>query len=73
MIKEYSIDGNQFKTVMIPRGTLLFRGIDFQTKTHYTKLFHDFIGYIANNLIRMYKNMIKKHKNIERANPRPFA
>jgi hypothetical protein len=48
MLKEYYIDGNKlkFRTIKIPKGTLLFRGIDFQSQTHYTKLFNDFIGYV---------------------------
>jgi hypothetical protein len=44
MIKSYSINGTSFKTVTIPQGTILFRGIHFENENKFANLFNDFIG-----------------------------
>ena len=45
MIKEYTLgDGTTFQTVTIPKGTILFRGLDYNSNDGYYKLFYDLIG-----------------------------
>jgi hypothetical protein len=44
MIKKYKLEGKEFQTVIIPRGTILFRGIHFENKHKYDKIFSDIIG-----------------------------
>jgi hypothetical protein len=44
MIKNYSIKGIPFKTIIIPRGTILFRGLNFENEHEFANLFSDLIG-----------------------------
>lgn len=45
MIKDYTLDdGTTFQTVTIPKGTVLFRGLDYTSNDGYYKLFYDLIG-----------------------------
>lgn len=45
MIKDYTLDdGTTFQTVTIPKGTVLFRGLDYTANDSYYKLFYDLIG-----------------------------
>jgi hypothetical protein len=45
IIKEYNLKSINFKTVKIPKGTLLFRGIHYGSKSPTSAIFSDFIGY----------------------------
>ena len=36
MIKTYSLDGSEFQTITLPRGTLLFRGVNSDSYNEYT-------------------------------------
>ena len=45
MIKTYKIKGGEFKTITIPKGTILFRGISCETFKDYHRIFNDLIGY----------------------------
>ena len=48
MIKTYIIhkgkSKKEFQTIKIPRGTVLFRGLSFESKNIHTSLFNDLIG-----------------------------
>lgn len=45
MINDYTLDdGTTFQTVTIPKGTVLFRGLDYTEEHDTYKLFHDLIG-----------------------------
>ncbi len=44
MLKTYKINGKEYKTITIPKGTVLFRGISFENKSKFTALFNDLIG-----------------------------
>lgn len=44
IIKEYKLKNISFKTITIPKGTLLFRGIDLDENKHPSVLFNDLIG-----------------------------
>lgn len=37
--------GTEFQTITIPKGTLLFRGLQFENEKRYMTLFNDLIGY----------------------------
>jgi hypothetical protein len=45
MIKNYSLKGTPFKTLTIPKGTVLFRGLNYDKKSNYMSIFNDLIGY----------------------------
>lgn len=46
MIKSYRLqDGTEFKTITIPKGTVLFRGIRFEEGDRFEKLFSELVGY----------------------------
>ena len=45
MIKTYSIKGTEFKTITIPKGTILFRGIHNDPAKGHDSLFAELIGY----------------------------
>jgi hypothetical protein len=46
MLKEYILyDGTKFNTVIIPKGTLLFRGVHLEDSDNNSKLFGELIGY----------------------------
>jgi hypothetical protein len=44
MLKTYLIQGKEFQTIKIPKGTILFRGIVFENKNNFHSLFKDLIG-----------------------------
>lgn len=48
MIKNYIIEGQKFKTIIIPKGTILFRGLNFENDSRYMSLFNDFVGFENN-------------------------
>ena len=54
MIKNYSHNGKDFQTVTIPKGTALFRGMDYD-ETKPDQIFYDLIGY--NNCIAPTNNI----------------
>ena len=45
MIKKYTINKKEYKTITVPKGTVLFRGIYFEDKNKYMNVFNDLIGY----------------------------
>ena len=57
MIKDYKLKGISFKTLIIPRGTILFRGINFEDETKYTNIFEDLIGYRTEKYYGIDPNM----------------
>lgn len=57
MIKNYSLRGTPFKTITIPKGTVLFRGLNFDRKSHYTTIFNDLIGYLKDKYYAIDPNM----------------
>ena len=44
MIKNYSFKGTPFKTIIIPKGTVLFRGINYDKGSNYMSIFNDLVG-----------------------------
>jgi hypothetical protein len=44
MLKTYLIQGKEFQTIKIPKGTILFRGIVFENKKNFHLIFKDLIG-----------------------------
>jgi hypothetical protein len=44
MIKTYKIRDKEFQTIIIPKGTVLFRGLSIEKKDNYPILFNDIIG-----------------------------
>jgi len=59
MIKSYKINNINFKTITIPRGTVLFRGLSVGNNDNYKKIFTDLIGYPDDkyNCISSYMNV----------------
>jgi hypothetical protein len=54
MIKEYILDnGTKFNTVIIPKGTLLFRGVHLENSDDNNKLFGELIGYGSSGKYRI--------------------
>ena len=45
MIKTIKINGNKYHTITIPKGTVLFRGINIEDSKRYHTIFNDLIGY----------------------------
>ena len=45
MIKDYTFKGASFKTLTIPKGTVLFRGLNYDKESHYMSIFNDLVGY----------------------------
>lgn len=45
MIKSYIYNNKILKTITIPKGTVLLRGLNFEDENKYTSLFNDLIGY----------------------------
>jgi hypothetical protein len=45
MIKSYKIKGNTYHTIIIPKGTVLFRGINIENNKNIHYIFNDLIGY----------------------------
>jgi len=56
-IKSYTFDSTTFQTVILPKGTLLFRGLRFEDKMNYKSLFHDLIGYPREQYYTISPNM----------------
>ena len=48
MIKKYTSEKISFETIIIPKGTLLFRGLSYGKHSKVSYLFNDFIGYSNN-------------------------
>jgi len=48
MITKYKLGSVSFETIKIPKGTVLFRGINFDNEYRYRNLFNDLIGYQNN-------------------------
>ena len=40
MIKEYSFKETPFQTIIIPKGTVLFRGLNYDEESHYMSIFN---------------------------------
>lgn len=45
MIKNYSLKGIPFQTLTIPKGTVLFRGLNYDKESNYMSIFNDLVGY----------------------------
>lgn len=58
MIKKYKFKGViPFQTITIPKGTVLFRGLNFDKGSDFTSIFHDFIGYSGSQYYGIDPNM----------------
>lgn len=57
-IKSYTLDdGSEFKTLTIPKGTVLFRGLHYENNKQFIKLFEDLIGYEKNDTFSIAPTM----------------
>jgi hypothetical protein len=57
MIRNYTLNNTLFHTITVPKGTLLFRGINFENESDYLSIFNDFIGYKTNKYYGIDPNM----------------
>jgi hypothetical protein len=58
MIKNYKFDGAiPFQTITIPKGTVLFRGLNYDKGSDFTSIFNDLIGYPGSQYYGIDPNM----------------
>ena len=57
MIKEYSFKGTPFQTIIIPKGTVLFRGLNYDSSSNYMTIFNDLVGYPGSQYYAIDPNM----------------
>jgi hypothetical protein len=57
MIKNYILKGIQFQTITVPKGTILFRGINFENEHDYLSIFNDLLGYKTGKYFGIDSNM----------------
>jgi hypothetical protein len=57
MIKNYSLKGTPFQTLTIPKGTVLFRGINYDKSSRYMTIFNDLVGYLNDKYYAIDPNM----------------
>lgn len=57
MIKTYTFKGTSFQTIIIPKGTVLFRGINYDTASNYMTIFNDLVGFPGSQYYKIDPNM----------------
>ena len=57
MIKKYKFKGTSFQTLTIPKGTVLFRGLNYDKESNYMSIFNDLVGYIQDKYYAIDPNM----------------
>jgi hypothetical protein len=57
MITHYKFKGIPFKTIIIPKGTVLFRGLNYDEGSNYMNMFNDLLGYKQDKYYAIDPNM----------------